>query len=163
MTANALITSIDDLGEEDLDAALALDLSAFRASEIGAGSHDAGELRRRQLEAELARPWSSVRAARGERRELLGYALFWHVVDEIHLLNVAVRAEHRRRGIGRTLVSDMLDYARAHAAARVLLEVRASNAAAIALYDSLGFSRFNVRSRYYADGEDAVEMMRALP
>jgi ribosomal-protein-alanine N-acetyltransferase len=40
------------------------------------------------------------------------------------------------------------------------LEVRASNIAAIGLYESAGFTKFNVRARYYADGEDAVEMMR---
>ena len=37
-------------------------------------------------------------------------------------------------------------------------EARASNVAAIAMYEMLGFTRFNVRARYYADGEDAVEM-----
>ena len=55
-------------------------------------------------------------------------------------------------------MQDLLDYAREHAVVRILLEVRASNAPAIAMYEGLGFSRFNVRERYYADGEDGVEM-----
>jgi [ribosomal protein S18]-alanine N-acetyltransferase len=45
---------------------------------------------------------------------------------------------------------------------KILLEVRASNAAAIALYEALGFERFNVRKRYYDDGEDGVEMVRRI-
>lgn len=110
-----------------------------------------------RLREELARTWARVRVAKG--KGLLGYVLFWHVTDEIHLLNVAVDPAHRRRGIGRALVLDVIAYARAHGAAKVLLEVRASNAAAIALYEGLAFERFNVRRRYYDDGEDGIEMM----
>ena len=47
-------------------------------------------------------------------------------------------------------------------ALEILLEVRASNVAALALYDRLGFTRFNVRERYYSDGEDGIEMVLAL-
>lgn len=154
--------AIDDMTVADLEAALAIDLSAFRPSEIGAGAADPRALREQQLRDELGRAWSRVRVARGERGAVLGYVLFWHVADEIHLLNVAVAASERRRGIGRALVEDMLGYARGRAARLVLLEVRASNAAAIALYEALGFERFNVRARYYADGEDAVEMKLEL-
>jgi ribosomal-protein-alanine N-acetyltransferase len=88
--------------------------------------------------------------------------LFWHVVDEVHLLNVAVAMEARMRGIGRALMEDLIAYGRANDVARILLEVRETNAVAIGLYESLGFERFNVRLRYYADGVDAVEMALAL-
>ena len=87
--------------------------------------------------------------------------LFWHVVDEVHLLNVAVAMEARMRGIGRALMEDLIAYGRAHDVAKILLEVRSTNAVAIGLYESLGFERFNVRERYYSDGTDAIEM--ALP
>src|SRR5690606_1400281 len=103
------------------------------------------------------RTWARLRVAR-EGGEVLGYVLFWHVADEIHLLNVAVAPAARRRGVGRALVEEVLAYGRGAAAAKVLLEVRASNVAALRLYESLGFVRFNVRRRYYADGEDGVEM-----
>ncbi|MEO7094428.1 MAG: ribosomal protein S18-alanine N-acetyltransferase, partial [Polyangiales bacterium] len=126
--------------------------------ELGEGREDPRIVRERSLREELARPWSRLRAARDEGGTLLGYTLFWHVVDELHLLNVAVAVPCRRRGIGRALLADLLAYARAHEVVRILLEVRASNAAAIALYESLGFERFNVRAAYYSDGEDAVEM-----
>lgn len=150
--------NIDTLVEQDLDGAVAVDLVSFVSGELGEGREDPRLVRERSLREELARPWSRLRAARDEGGTLLGYTLFWHVVDELHLLNVAVAVPCRRRGIGRALMADLLAYARAHEAVRILLEVRASNAAAIALYESLGFERFNVRAAYYADGEDAVEM-----
>ncbi len=149
---------IDALGEDDLDGAVAIDLVSFVSGELGEGREDPRLVRERSLREELARPWSRVRAARDEGGTLLGYTLFWHVVDELHLLNVAVAVPCRRRGIGGALMADLLAYARQHEVVRILLEVRATNAGAIALYESLGFERFNVRAAYYSDGEDAVEM-----
>ena len=115
--------------------------------------------REQQLREELERAWARLRVARGPEGTPLGYVVFWHVADEIHLLNVAVAPESRRRGVGRALVQEVLAYARIHGAAKTLLEVRVSNEAAIALYETLGFARFNVRKRYYDDGEDGVEMV----
>ncbi len=146
----------------DLDAAVAIDLAAFVPSELGAGREDPAKARERSLREELERPWSRIRGARDASGTLLGYALYWHVVDEIHLLNVAVAEGARRRGIGRALMDDLIAYARDHRASRVLLEVRVSNTPALALYESLGFERFHVRKNYYADFEDAVEMSLAL-
>ncbi len=120
------------------------------------------ELGERSLREELTRPWAHLRAARDADGVLIGYLLFWHVVDELHLLNVAVDARARRRGIGRALMDDLLAYARAHGIARILLEVRKTNSPAIAMYLALGFTEFNVRERYYADGEDASEMSLTL-
>ena len=154
--------AIDTLVEQDLDGAVAIDLASFVAGELGEGREDPRIVRERSLREELARPWSRLRAARDEGGTLLGYLLFWHVVDELHLLNVAVAIPSRRRGIGRALMVDLIAYGRAHAAARILLEVRAGNVAAITLYEQLGFTRFNVRERYYADDEDAIEMSLVL-
>jgi ribosomal-protein-alanine N-acetyltransferase len=60
------------------------------------------------------------------------------------------------------LVDHVLAYAIANEAAKVLLEVRASNTAALALYERHRFVRFNVRERYYSDGEDGIEMVLTL-
>lgn len=141
---------IDAMTEADLDEVVAIDVSAF---------HEPKEVREKSLREELARSWARLRVARGEGGRVLGYLLFWHVTDELHVINVAVAPSERRQGIGRALVAELLAYARANAVAKLLLEVRASNAAAIALYESAGFTRFNVRPKYYGDGEDAVEMM----
>jgi ribosomal-protein-alanine N-acetyltransferase len=118
----------------------------------------------RQLRDEIARPWARLWIARGEgppasERNALGYLVAWHVADEIHVLNVATHADWRRRGIGRALLGSAVGYAREHRAKHVLLEVRRSNRAAIALYRAVGFFAMGVRARYYPDDEDAVEMV----
>lgn len=110
------------------------------------------------LREELTRPWAHLRAAHDAAGALTGYLIFWHVVDELHLLNVVVDPRARRAGIGRALMGDLLTYAKEHSIARVLLEVRVSNAPAIAMYRGYGFTEFNTRERYYSDGEDALEM-----
>lgn len=154
--------TIDDLTESDLEAALEIDLTSFAPSELGAGPESARTVRERSLREELARSWSRVRAARAADGRVLGYSLFWHVVDEVHLLNVAVAISERRHGVGLALMNDLLVYARTHGIVRILLEARAGNTPALALYERLGFTRFHVRERYYADGEDAVEMSLEL-
>lgn len=136
---------IEAMTEGDIAAVLAIDPDA----------------RESNLREELVRAWGRLRVLRDEAR-VLGYVLFWHVTDEIHLLNVAVDETARRRGFGRRLVEEVIAYARAHDAAKVLLEVRVSNAPAVALYLALGFEEFNRRSRYYDDGEDAIEMAKPL-
>lgn len=151
--------SIEEMTERDLEATVAIDLASFhpRGDDVERGAARAARLRE-----ELARPWARAWIAR-DRREVIGYVLFWHVVDELHLLEVAVAPASRRSGVGRALVSAVVAYGRARAAAKILLEVRASNIAALTLYEQLGFRRFNVRARYYADGEDGVEMVLELP
>jgi ribosomal-protein-alanine N-acetyltransferase len=158
----SVLSKIDAMTSADVEAVLGIDVASFHASDIGAEKEDLRSVRETQLREELARTWARLRVARSESSQVLGYILFWHVTDEIHLLNVAVSPQVRRQGIGRALVLDLLDYARAHAAAKVLLEVRASNAAAIRLYQELGFEEFNVRKAYYSDGEDGIEMMLEL-
>jgi ribosomal-protein-alanine N-acetyltransferase len=109
---------------------------------------------------ELARPYARIWVVRLEPdAEPAGFALAWHAADEVHLLDLAVDPDARRRGVGRRLVEAVLGYARETSARLVLLEVRRSNEAAIALYRSAGFSEIGVRRGYYSDnGEDAVEM-----
>ena len=89
--------------------------------------------------------------------ETWGFAVFWVVADEMHLLNLAVHPAQRRRGIARFLLTAALDKARAQGAAVVWLEVRPSNAAALSLYHSFGFKEIGIRPGYYTDnGEDAL-------
>ena len=117
---------------------------------------------RDQLAAELQRPWSRRWVARDEDGVVVAFALAWHVADELHVLNVATRADHRRHGIGRALMAELLSYSRSHGVRRLLLEVRSSNRPAISLYRSTGFYATRLRPRYYRDDEDAVEMALAL-
>jgi [ribosomal protein S18]-alanine N-acetyltransferase len=145
---------ITEMREDDLAVVESLDAHAFGPTLPGAADRMA------QLREELARPWALLRVARTREdpSTVVGFVLAWRVVDELHILNVAVAPDRRRQGIGATLLRLVLDEARSSGAARCLLEVRRSNTSALALYASLGFSPFNERRAYYPDGEDAIEL-----
>lgn len=112
--------------------------------------------------AELARSYALLRVAR-EAGEAIGFALVWRAADELHLTDLGVTPGARRRGVARRLLQSLCQEGRELGARVMLLEVRASNAAALALYGSCGFEELDRRARYYADtGEDAVVMQLLL-
>lgn len=93
--------------------------------------------------------------------EILSYAILMPAVDEAEMLNIGVAAAQRRKGLGRKMLNEMLETARARDMKRIFLEVRPSNVAAIALYRSAGFTEIGVRRGYYHNangGEDALVM-----
>jgi ribosomal-protein-alanine N-acetyltransferase len=91
--------------------------------------------------------------------EVVGYGGVWLVVDEAHVTTIAVAEEQRRLGIGRRLMIEMLNQSKSSGMVCSTLEVRAGNAAAIHLYERLGYSRSALRKAYYPDNrEDAVVM-----
>ena len=90
-----------------------------------------------------------------------GYVGMLHVLDEGYISNVAVRPEHRGRGIAKALVAELLARGRALGLSFVTLEVRVSNAPAIAVYAALGFREVGRRPGYYSrPTEDAILMTR---
>lgn len=86
-----------------------------------------------------------------------GYAGIWRVVDEGHIMNIAVHPGYRRRGIGRRLLEKLLDYAFCNGMKEVTLEVGTRNDAALTLYRDEGFVIKGIRKRYYGC-EDAYVM-----
>lgn len=107
---------------------------------------------------EIARPISHIVAVT-DGDTLLGYAGFWQVMEVAEVNNVAVAEEYRGQGIGKMLMAGLLDLAALLGCEKVNLEVRAGNAAAIALYDGLGFANVGLRPNYYTNPkEDAVLM-----
>jgi [ribosomal protein S18]-alanine N-acetyltransferase len=94
-----------------------------------------------------------------EADRVIAYVCLWEIGDEVHITNIAVHPGSRRRGLGRTLLTNVLDDAR-HRSLRVVgLEVRPSNQEALGLYDSFGFKVVGRRKGYYYDtGEDALVM-----
>lgn len=91
--------------------------------------------------------------------ETWGYIVYWVVAGEMHIMNLAVHPKHRRQGIARALLAEALHRARVLGAEVAWLEVRPSNLAAQALYESFGFRKAGVRPQYYADNlEDALLM-----
>ena len=105
-----------------------------------------------------ARGWVAEAEVDG-RVHIIGMLVLWLLVDEAHIATLAVRPEFRRRGVGGRLLVEALHAARAEGARRALLEVRAGNAAAQAMYRKFGFAVAGRRPRYYKDnGEDALLM-----
>jgi ribosomal-protein-alanine N-acetyltransferase len=121
---------------------------------------------RKMLEGELSgNPCAHFLVARPRREEeaskqaILGYLCYWIVFEEVRLMNLAVIESMRHRGIARSLVSTALQTGVSQSAHRAVLEVRASNRAAQALYQGFGFSQTAVRPKYYTNPvEDAVLM-----
>jgi len=108
---------------------------------------------------ELSKPAGVCIASVGPADEVLGYLVCSKYADAWHLMNIAVDPDRRRRGIGTALLVELLDHVGADA--RLTLEVRTSNTAAIELYERFGFRSAGVRRRYYQDnGEDALIMWR---
>lgn len=91
------------------------------------------------------------------------FALTRVVLDEAELLTIATRPDQRRRGLARAALEAALEQATEKGATRFHLEVAATNAGAIALYETAGFARTGLRRGYYRDGTDALLMSRALP
>lgn len=94
--------------------------------------------------------------------EIAGYICGTALFEEGELPKVAVRKEFRGAGLGGKLVDRLLLCMKERSVEKVFLEVRVSNAAALGLYRSKGFQVTRERKRYYPDGEDAVEMVKAL-
>ena len=93
----------------------------------------------------------------------LSYAGMLTVLDEGQITNVATREEARRRGYARAVLTALLDEAGKRGLATVTLEVRASNAAALALYRQLGFERAGERPHFYTHpDETALVLCRRL-
>lgn len=90
---------------------------------------------------------------------VVGYIVFWLIIDEAHLHNLAVRREYRKQGIASRLMEAMNNIAGENEMIFQTLEVRASNVDAIKLYRKCGFVVKGVRPLYYSDThEDALIM-----
>jgi len=93
------------------------------------------------------------------RQYIFGFAGLWMMADEAHIINIAVREQYRRQGIGELLLIAMIDLAVEMKARFIVLEARVSNTIAQGLYAKYGFKAVGIRRAYYTDNhEDAVMM-----
>ena len=98
-------------------------------------------------------------------RQVMAYGVMSFGAGEAHILNLCVGEAHRCRGVGRRLLSSLIERATAAGMGDAFLEVRPSNTAAIRLYLALGFEQVGMRRGYYqaVNGrEDAAVLRRAL-
>ena len=108
-----------------------------------------------QWQQELGRQ-GSLCFGQWQGQELLSLASGWLVVGELQLTLVAVDPSWRRRGLGRQVLTTLLQEAQRQGCGQASLEVAESNGAAQGLYGGLGFSTVGIRRRYYRNGDAAL-------
>ena len=99
---------------------------------------------------------------------IIGYGGFWLVMDEVHIINIAIHPLYRRQGHGSMILRHLIDVAVSRQATMATLEVRETNPAALNLYKKFGFRHVATHKGYYANtGDDATVMVNddlgALP
>ena len=137
---------IRSMTEADLDAVLAIEQACFPRAWT-----------REHFLAELVSPYGISVVAEQQGR-VAGYLCLSVLLDEAEILDVAVDPALQRSGIGTALLDWACTTVRQHGTRLLRLEVRASSAPAIALYERFGFVRCGLRRGYYENGIDAVLM-----
>ena len=94
---------------------------------------------------------------------IVGYIGVWLMVDQAHIVAIAVREQYRRQGLGELLLSESVEMALANGQESVTLEVRRSNESAQALYEKYRFLKVGVRRRYYTDNKEDALIMTTPP
>jgi len=110
---------------------------------------------------EFARPNFFAIGAK-EHGVLVGYVCGVSLFEESELLKIAVAPSFRGQGFGEKLINVFFQAAKTRGAEKMFLEVRESNVPAIKLYEKHAFTPLRIRKNYYADGENAVEMVKLL-
>ena len=112
------------------------------------------------FESSLANPGCTALIVQNRQMtKIVAYGVLYSAADEADIANIAVMPDCRKQGIGRALLSKMIEIARSGGASRIFLEVRESNAPAQRLYKSAGFVEIGRRRKYYSSPtEDAIVM-----
>ena len=143
---------IEDMKEDDLFDVMEIEKEAFSDPWTFEMFH-----------SELLNSLSHLWVVKEISGKLIGYICFWRVVDETHILNIAVHKQFRRKGIARNILLFAIDYWKIDGVKTVLLEVRQSNMAAQELYGKFGFNIIVNRTKYYKKPvEDALVMALEL-
>ncbi len=91
-----------------------------------------------------------------------GFAGLWFNIDEAHIMNIAVRKDFRKKGIGSELLSFLIDEAKSKKKMCITLEVRDDNIPAIELYKKFNFDILGRRKKYYNNVNDAIIMTKSF-
>lgn len=148
-TARSVSARLRPAVSADVDAIAAIEQMAF--SDPWSAASFAGLVRA---------PRTELTVAEDASRKIVGYSVLLIAGLDADLANLAVAPSARGQGIGRLLLNGVLDRARAAGVTHVYLEVRESNARAIALYESAGFTAFGRRRRYYRDPVEDARVLR---
>ena len=142
-----------DANSMDIPVLVSLDKELFPYSPWSSG----------QYREEISAPTRRFIVALDEGQSVIGYAgVFAPGGAEADILTVGVIPQHRGQGIARELMAGITKWAIDQGSIAMMLEVKTDNAAAISLYESLGYSKLNIRKDYFGSGLDALVMRREL-
>ena len=143
-----------DANSMDIPVLVSLDKELFPYSPWSSG----------QYREEISAPTRHFIVALDEALNVIGYAgVFAPGGAEADILTVGVISQHRGQGIARQLMAGITKWAIDQGSIAMMLEVKTDNAAAIGLYESLGYSKLNIRKDYFGSGLDALVMRKELP
>ena len=91
-----------------------------------------------------------------ETKKLIGLCSAWSVIDELHITSIAIDPTHKRKGLGKSLLTNLIKHSNTHKNNKVYLEVKNTNETAKAFYKAMGFKIVGKRSHLYKDGSDAI-------
>ena len=114
---------------------------------------------RMSIESELKNVWSCWLVA-VEGDQVVGYIGSQTAIDETDVMNVAVHPDFRRRGIAESLIGCLIEALKKRGSHALMLEVRASNAPAIRLYEKMGFYQVGCRKNYYRNPKEDARILR---
>jgi len=113
----------------------------------------------KSIASELDNQWALWLVAQ-EDDTVVGYIGSQTAVDETDVMNVAVHPDHRRKGIAEALIEMLIKHLKERGSHALMLEVRASNAPAIALYEKIGFQQVGLRKNYYRNPREDALILR---
>ena len=143
-----------DASSMDIPVLVSLDKELFPYSPWSSG----------QYREEISAPTRRFIVALDEALNVIGYAgVFAPGGAEADILTVGVISKYRGQGIARQLMAGITKWAIDQGSIAMMLEVKTDNAAAIGLYESLGYSKLNIRKDYFGTGLDALVMRKELP
>ena len=143
-----------DANSFDIPVLVSLDKELFPYSPWSAG----------QYREEISAPTRLFVVALDDASSVIGYAgVFAPGGAEANLLIVGVIPQHRGQGIARELMARITQWAMEEGSIAMMLEVKTDNVEAISLYESLGYTKLNVRKDYFGSGLDALVMRKELP
>ena len=124
------------------------------------------------LEAEIfPDPWSAKSIAETYEQKhalilgayqdenLIGYVIFYYILDEGEIARIAVSPSHRRQGVADEIFAGLLSFCTKNSVERILLDVRVSNEAAIAFYKKSGFAEDGIRKNFYDNPKEHALLM----
>ena len=97
-----------------------------------------------------------------ETKKLLGLCTAWVVLDELQITFLAVHPTHQRKGLGKSLLSEITNFSKSIETNRIHLEVKDSNKTARAFYKSMGFEISGRRPNLYKDGSDGLTLIKKI-